>query len=74
MDRAGIGCEPASAAAVAGAQRLVREGVIRRGEQVVAVLTGHLLKDPESITRADYPNQPVEIDARLDALELALRA
>jgi len=73
VDRAGIGCEPASAAAVAGAQRLVREGVIRRGEQVVAVLTGHLLKDPESITRADYPNQPVEIDARLDALELALR-
>ena len=73
VDRAGIGCEPASAAAAAGARRLVREGVIRAGERVVAVLTGHLLKDPEAITRRDHPNQPVEIDARLDAIERVMR-
>lgn len=73
VDRAGIGCEPASAAAVAGARRLIREGVIRSGERVVAVLTGHLLKDPESITRPGHPNQPVEIDARLEAIERAMR-
>ncbi|HVH66576.1 MAG TPA: threonine synthase [Gemmatimonadales bacterium] len=72
VDRAGIGCEPASAAAPAGARRLVREGVIRPGERVVAVLTGHLLKDPESITRADAANQPVEIEARIDAVERAV--
>ena len=35
VDAAGIGCEPASAASVAGARRLVREGVIRRGQSVV---------------------------------------
>jgi threonine synthase len=42
----GIGCEPASAASVAGAKQLVEEGVIAPDERVVCVLTGHLLKDP----------------------------
>ncbi len=42
----GLGCEPASAAAVAGARRLVREGVIARSDRVVCILTGHQLKDP----------------------------
>ncbi len=48
VDAAGIGCEPASAAAVAGTRKLVSAGVIGRGERVVAVLTGNLLKDPEA--------------------------
>jgi threonine synthase len=42
----GIGCEPASAASVAGARLLAAEGVIRPGERVVCILTGHQLKDP----------------------------
>lgn len=42
----GFGCEPASAASVAGAKQLVSEGVIGRAERVVCVLTGHQLKDP----------------------------
>lgn len=42
----GFGCEPASAASVAGTKRLVAEGVIGRDERVVCVLTGHQLKDP----------------------------
>jgi threonine synthase len=42
----GLGCEPASAASVAGAKLLVNEGVIGRDERVVCVLTGHQLKDP----------------------------
>jgi len=44
----GIGCEPASAASVAGARQLVNEGVIGRDERVVCILTGHLLKDPNA--------------------------
>jgi threonine synthase len=44
----GFGCEPASAASVAGAKRLVAEGVIGRDERVVCVLTGHQLKDPDA--------------------------
>ena len=46
VDRCGVGCEPASAASVAGVRALVARGEIRRDERVVAVLTGHLLKDP----------------------------
>ena len=42
----GYGCEPASAASVAGAKLLVAEGVIQPDEQVVCILTGHQLKDP----------------------------
>jgi threonine synthase len=42
----GLGCEPASAASVAGAKRLREEGVIAPSERVVCVLTGHQLKDP----------------------------
>ena len=43
---AGIGCEPASAASVAGARLLRAEGVIGADERVVCILTGHQLKDP----------------------------
>ncbi len=43
---AGFGCEPASAASVAGARLLRREGVIAPSDKVVCVLTGHELKDP----------------------------
>ncbi len=42
----GMGCEPASAASVAGAKLLHDEGVISADERVVCILTGHLLKDP----------------------------
>jgi threonine synthase len=42
----GLGCEPASAASVAGAKLLRDEGVIEPGERVVCILTGHQLKDP----------------------------
>lgn len=48
VGRYGFGCEPASAASVAGAHRLVEEGVIGRDERVVCILTGHVLKDPDA--------------------------
>ncbi len=43
----GFGCEPASGASVAGAALLLREGIIRKDENVACVLTGHVLKDPD---------------------------
>jgi threonine synthase len=46
IDKAGVGCEPASAASLAGVRKAVSAGVIAPGEIVVAVLTGHLLKHP----------------------------
>ncbi|MFT5526297.1 MAG: threonine synthase, partial [Pirellulaceae bacterium] len=42
----GMGCEPASAASVAGAKLLREQGVISASDKVVCILTGHLLKDP----------------------------
>ncbi len=47
----GIGCEPASAATLAGIRKLTAAGVMRRDADVVAVLTGNLLKDPDYIYR-----------------------
>jgi threonine synthase len=44
----GFGCEPASAASVAGAKLLRAEGVIAPGDRVVCILTGHQLKDPDA--------------------------
>ena len=42
----GFGCEPASAASVAGVRLLRREGAIAPSDRVVCILTGHQLKDP----------------------------
>ncbi len=78
VDAAGIGCEPASAAAVAGTRRLVQEGIIRRGDSVVAVLTGHVLKDPGVVMDfharpGRHRNPPVAVAARLSEVERLLR-
>jgi threonine synthase len=70
IDAAGIGCEPASAATLAGIRQLVRRGTIRRSATVVAVLTGNVLKDPQAVidfhmSREKGANRPVEIEARV---------
>jgi len=49
IGRCGIGCEPASAATLAGAKQLVAAGVIDKQADVVAILTGNLLKDPDYV-------------------------
>jgi threonine synthase len=80
VDGAGIGCEPASAAAIAGTRQLARDGVIKRGERVVAILTGHVLKDPASVTHyhqerdpaPPHANRPIEIDPHLEEVERAM--
>jgi threonine synthase len=69
--REGIGVEPASAASVAGVKKLVAAGVIDRDERVVCVVTGHLLKDPETVVRQCEP--PLEIEPDLPSLLSALQ-
>ncbi len=51
IGRDGIGCEPASATTVAGILRLTAAGLIKNSESVVAVLTGHVLKDPDYVSQ-----------------------
>ena len=58
IGRDGVGCEPASATTVAGTRKLVAEGFIKSDESVVAVLTGHMLKDTDYII--DYHNQSLQ--------------
>jgi threonine synthase len=65
----GIGCEPASAVTLAGLKKLVEQGFVKRGETVVLILTGHLLKDPEftlKFHRGDlFGGSAHESDARI---------
>jgi threonine synthase len=49
IGRCGIGCEPASAATLAGIKKLRQTGAIGETEDVIAVLTGNVLKDPDYI-------------------------
>ncbi|MEK8132390.1 threonine synthase [Paenibacillus filicis] len=49
VDRSGIGCEPASAASVAGLRKLRERGIIDPDCSAVCILTGHLLKDYEAM-------------------------
>jgi threonine synthase len=74
----GIGCEPASAATLAGIRKLASAGVIGPSADVIAVLTGHVLKDPDYVYRyhtgqlktpageplkSNFRNQPVQVAA-----------
>ncbi|HZI43052.1 MAG TPA: pyridoxal-phosphate dependent enzyme, partial [Gemmatimonadaceae bacterium] len=82
VDASGVGCEPASAASVAGVRELASRGDIRPGDVVAAVLTGHILKDPgilleyhrEMQPAPAHANAPLEIDADLGEVERALEA
>lgn len=62
IDRQGIGCEPASACSLAGTRKLVEKGVIKRGDTVLGILTGHILKDPGA-TIAYHNNELDDVTA-----------
>lgn len=62
----GLGCEPASAATIAGLRHLRSEGIVEAEERVACVLTGHALKDPNVTVnyhkekQGEFSNPPVE--------------
>lgn len=70
----GLGCEPASAATIAGLKHLLADGVVGAGERVACVLTGHALKDPNVTVNyhkdrlGEFSNPPVEIDNDLEQI------
>jgi threonine synthase len=53
----GLGCEPASAATIAGLKHLRADGIIEADERVACVLTGHALKDPNVTVNYHKENQ-----------------
>jgi threonine synthase len=64
----GIWVEPASAASIAGMKKMIEGGQIKlNGKTIVAVCTGHGLKDPDIISRNF--KSPMIIPADLISLE-----
>ena len=63
----GVGVEPASAASIAGVKKLVSQGIIDKGEKVVCVVTGHLLKDPN--TAIEACTKPAEVGSDLNEIK-----
>ncbi len=87
IGRSGIGCEPASAATLAGIRKLTAAGTIPADADVVAVLTGHVLKDPDYIYRyhtgeldapdgkrlkSNFGNKPMVVPNDADAIARVL--
>lgn len=83
----GIGCEPASAATLAGIRKLTASGIMDPEADVVAILTGNVLKDPDYIYRYHtgalqapgggaivpaYGNQPVVVPNDADRIAAML--
>jgi threonine synthase len=70
----GLGCEPASAATIAGLKYLLADGTIGKDERVACVLTGHQLKDPNVTVNyhkdkmGQYSNAPVEAENDLEQI------
>jgi threonine synthase len=63
----GVFCEPSSAASLAGLANARRDGLVAEGAEVVCVLTGNGLKDPDNAIAESAP--PITIPAERDALE-----
>lgn len=79
VGRYGLGCEPASAASLAGLKKLRAEQVIGADEKVVCILTGHQLKDPNiTVTyhienKGQYSNRPFEVENDISKVIEALQ-
>jgi threonine synthase len=69
--REGIFCEPASAASLAGVLKLYKRGFFKPGDSVVCTLTGHGLKDPDTVFK--ITGEPEKIKAEFEAVESIIR-
>jgi threonine synthase len=75
----GLGCEPASAATIAGLKHLLAEGAIAKDARVACVLTGHTLKDANATVnyhkdrQGEFSNPPVEAPNDLQAIIKLIR-
>jgi threonine synthase len=68
----GVFVEPASAAGIAGLRQSIENGDVNvQGQRIVAVVTGHGLKDPEIVLRSS--EEPVTLEPSFSALEAYLR-
>lgn len=83
VDGSGIGAEPASCASVAGCRKLRNKGTIKKDDNVICILTGNLLKDPDIVVnyhsgklkglKAKYANKPIKINANINEIGKILK-
>ncbi|MBI4689484.1 MAG: threonine synthase [Nitrospirae bacterium] len=66
----GIFCEPASAASLAGVIKLYKDGYFKAGDTIVCTLTGHGLKDPDTVFRVS--KDPLKVKAEIGEVEKVL--
>jgi threonine synthase len=64
----GIGCEPASAATLAGLKKLAATGFVKPADTTVLVLTGHMLKDTDYMKQAPGQSLLGPMDADSDSV------
>ncbi len=71
VSKNGFGCEPASAATVAGTKKLVQQGIIDKYDSVVGIATGHILKDVSAIvdyhfnSNNRFANTPITVEPNI---------
>lgn len=74
----GLGCEPASAAAVAGVRKLCQAGKVGQDAEVVAILTGDQLKDADYILKrraqSGRSSHILQVEPAPEALRKALES
>jgi len=74
VGRNGFGCEPASAATVAGTKKLVQQGIIGSDDTVVGIATGHILKDVTAIVDYHFnqdnkfANTPITVEPKIEEI------
>ena len=69
----GVFCEPASAASVAGVIKKAKEGFFTTQCEIVCILTGHGLKDPQRATKICDPMIEMPADTNAVAKVMGLR-
>lgn len=82
VDKAGIGAESTACTTIAGVKKLVDGGVIESHERVCCILTGHILKEHDSVLAyhhatmpnitAHFANTPILADASIQAIKRAI--
>ncbi len=73
----GYGCEPASAASVAGLRVLLEDKTVSASDRVVCILTGHTLKDADATVKyhqgsGQFANAPLRCAADIEAIAAVL--
>jgi threonine synthase len=68
----GIGCEPASAATLAGLKKLAAAGFVKTADTIVLVLTGHMLKDVDYMKQSPGQSLPGPMEADSDTVIMTL--